>query len=106
MLLILLVYAVGVTTVFTRGTIFAGMRGLFPVLFDCALCVGTWIGFFVRIAYLSATDEPGYFGSGAWAGLDVLCFGALAGTCSLVAKLSIDLLDTIAAMLDKLYEKL
>lgn len=106
MFLILLAYAVGMTTVFTRGTIFASTRGLFPALFNCALCIGTWVGFLIRIAYLSVNPDSGFFGTGPWSGLDVLAFGALAGTCSLVAKLLIDSVDTLAAMLDKFYEKL
>jgi hypothetical protein len=35
---------VGVTLIIVRGTIFVGLRKLFPALLECTQCTGTWVG--------------------------------------------------------------
>jgi len=35
---------VGTTLLLVHGTIFAGLRRIWPALFRCPQCIGTWIG--------------------------------------------------------------
>ncbi len=42
----LFVALVGATLILVRGTIFEGLRKLFPPLLDCTQCTGTWVGIF------------------------------------------------------------
>ena len=69
-----------VTIVFTRGTIFKRVRGVWPVLLGCPLCTGFWIGF------------GGAFFVGSHA-LQAFFAGAVTSVCSLILHLVIDRLD-------------
>lgn len=104
-MLLTLLFAVGVTTVITKGTLFRSLRSFYPELLSCALCLGTWVGFLFRIAYLAEHPQSALLGPGILGGLDVLGFGTLAGVLSLFVSLLLSFLDTLAALLDKLYEK-
>lgn len=39
-----LLASVGVTLIVVRGTLFAPLQRLWPALFRCSQCTGTWVG--------------------------------------------------------------
>lgn len=41
---VVLTALVGATLILVRGTVFTGLRKLFPPLLDCTQCTGTWVG--------------------------------------------------------------
>ena len=44
-----ILFSIGVTHVWARGSIFARARALYPALLDCPLCAGVWISFCVQL---------------------------------------------------------
>jgi len=68
---------VGTTLLLVHGTIFAGLRRLWPALFKCAQCVGTWVG--------AAAGASGLVSMGHGRVLDAVIVGAATSFLSLLA---------------------
>ena len=67
---------VGVTLIIVRGTIFVGLRKLFPALLECSQCTGAWVGI---VAGASGVASMGYGRS-----LDALLAGGAVSVLALL----------------------
>lgn len=74
---LLLLALAGATLIVVRGAIFAKIRRLWPALFGCAQCAGTWIG--------AAAGASGLVTTGHGRLLDAVIVGAAASLASLLA---------------------
>jgi hypothetical protein len=74
---LLLSALVGTTLIVTRSTAFGPVRRLWPALFRCSQCAGTWVG---MAAGASGVMQAGH----GWA-LDGLIVGAATSFLSLLA---------------------
>jgi hypothetical protein len=77
MLLLLLLALVGTTLIVVRGTIFRPLQRLWPALFQCAQCSGTWVGM--------AAGASGVVSIGRGRFLDAAVVGAATSFLSLLA---------------------
>lgn len=68
---------VGITLIIVRGTIFTGLRKLFPPLLDCTQCTGTWVGI--------AAGASGVASMGYGRPLDALLVGGAVSVLALLA---------------------
>lgn len=67
---------VGITLIVVRGTIFTGLRKLFPPLLECAQCTGTWVGI--------AAGASGVVSMGYGRPLDALLVGGAVSVLALL----------------------
>lgn len=92
-----LLEAVGITIVFTQGSIFKEFRDSGPALWqellNCPLCIGVWLGAALRVAL----DAPPQAFSAAVA---TLGFGAATGMLALLTKRIFDYLESSALRSD------
>jgi hypothetical protein len=77
MTLLLLLSLVGTTLIVVRGTILAPVRKLWPALFGCAQCAGTWVGI--------AAGASGIVSTGHGRVLDAVIVGAASSVASMLA---------------------
>jgi hypothetical protein len=75
--LLLLCALIGTTLIIVRGSILAPVRNLWPALFGCAQCAGTWVGI--------AAGASGIVSTGHGRFLDAVIVGAAASFASLLA---------------------
>jgi len=57
MLFLLLSALIGATLILVRGTIFRPLQRLYPPLFGCSQCTGTWVGIAAGAAGLVTTGH-------------------------------------------------
>jgi hypothetical protein len=76
-MILLLLSLVGATLIVVRGTLFEGVRRLWPALLGCAQCAGAWVGGAAAASGVALTGR-GYF-------LDALIFGAATSFLSMLA---------------------
>lgn len=67
---------IGATLLVVRGGVFASIRRLWPALFGCAQCFGTWVG--------GAAGATGLLTTGHGRILDAILVGAATGVTSLM----------------------
>jgi len=72
-----LIALVGLTLILVRGTIFRPIQKLWPALFQCAQCSGTWVG--------AAAGAGGLVQTGHGRILSALVVGAATSFLSLLA---------------------
>ena len=75
--LILLLALVGTTLIVVRGTIFRPLQRLWPALFQCSQCAGTWVG--------AAAGASGLVTTGHGRILDAAVVGTATSFLSLLA---------------------
>jgi hypothetical protein len=68
---------IGLTLIVVRGTLFRPLQRLWPALFQCAQCTGTWIGM--------AAGASGVVSTGHGRVLDTAIVGAATSFLSLLA---------------------
>jgi hypothetical protein len=68
---------IGATLILVRGTIFRWLQRLYPPLFGCCQCTGTWVGF--------AAGASGIVSAGHGRLIDALVVGAATSVLALAA---------------------
>jgi hypothetical protein len=95
-------FSAAIAVVFTRGTLFQGLRERGPQLWRelaaCPLCSGTWVGMLSAAAVLGVGDFPSAFRA--------LGAGAAAGCTALAFDLAWDALESVMQLCDEVVRQI
>lgn len=76
---------IGLTLIISRGTIFEGLRKIWPGMLGCSQCVGTWVG--------AAAGGSGVVTTGHGRILDAIIVGCATSVLSLMTTMVLLKLD-------------